>query len=163
MVMSNATRIRPDKVPYTIEGLFKVIRGEEGKSLVCPLLSHIVLELQTNAPVYTTSTSPKSTHSHHTPVIFGDVDPAIIIEIAAGSLLVHGKLVWRKVISFVDDQDPVACFGQVLGTYTSAAARTNDDYVCLDGFDGFTCFELEELEIIAFDCLPIAWDISVSC
>ena len=55
------------------------------------------------------------------------------------------------MIAFFNHEDPVACFGQVFGTYTSTTARAHDDYICLDGLNIITCFKLKEFEVKALN------------
>ena len=149
-----------DTHPITdsIQGFLKCARGEERETLVSPLLPNIVLRLKRRRPVYCPTASPCVSCNDIDTLIVRLVDAAIVEEMNSSFMLGHGKVLRRIIICFVDDNDAVAGFSEVLCTDAATAAAAHNHYVCFNGFRFFTWGKFDELVGIAFAGFPMYWD-----
>jgi len=69
--------------------------------------------------------------------------------VGKSSHLRHRHVFRVPVVGFLNDEDTMTCFGEVLGTNTTAASASHDDNVRLDDLWAIAWRDLDEFVVVA--------------
>jgi hypothetical protein len=155
MIMLDMFRTHTHPITNPIKTRLELRGREKRKPPIRPLLPHHMLRLQTGRPIHGPAAAPGAARDDGHRVVVCYFQPAVHEDVGPCFGLFHGEVRRREVVCLLDDNDAVACLGEV-GSADSAAAAGSDDYdVCVESLGGVIGWELEEVELKALAWLDV--------